>query len=415
MTDLQRAELRSSELRQQLNDLGQTAGDLSDEQQQEVDKLSAELRSVETKRRALIAAQADEPDPTVEPDGEAAEIRAIRRRVQVADYVEAAMDARAVDGAAGEFNDALDMKRRSFPIELLLDEPTEAELRASTDAESTVVQRPWIDRLFSDTAAMYLGVTFASCAPGIASYPLTTAGATPAQRGRTEDAADGAWTISVTEIEPTGNRARVVFNNVDADRIPGLEQALRRDLRMAMAEKIDRTIFVGDDGANETRADITGLISASDVVEKTLTQANKIKGPETLTAFAELIDGKHASMPSDLKIVAAVGANTLWLGTVINSAADNMTLAEFLRGAGQLSWMTRGDIETATSNGKFGAFIGRQRGIVNAGVACVWREARLIRDVYSEAASDETALTLQYSWGFKLPRPSNFARLKFIT
>ncbi len=413
MTDLQRAELRSSELRQQLNDLGQTAGDLSDEQQQEVDKLTAELRSVETKRRALIAAQAEEPEPTVE-DGEAAEIRAIRRRVDVGGYFEAAMDGRGVDGAAGELNDAFGMGRRSFPLELLLDEPTPAEVRASTDAESTVVQRPWIDRLFADTAAMHLGVTFASCAPGIASYPVTTAGASAAQRGRAEDAADAAWTIGVTEIKPTGNRARAVFNGVDADRIPGLEQALRRDLRMAMAEGIDRAVFLGDDGANENAADITGLQTAADMVEKTIKQADKIKGPETLVKFAELIDGKHAASPGDLAIVASVGANTLWHSTVINSAADNMTLRQFLMANG-LSWMVRGDIETATSNGKFGAFIGRKRGIVNAGVACVWREGRLIRDPYTKAASDEISLTLQYSWGFKLPRASNFARLKFVT
>ena len=34
---------------------------------------------------------------------------------------------------------------------------------------------------------------------------------------------------------------------------------------------------------------------------------------QTITAFAELIDGKHAMSPEDLRIVAAVGANQLWM------------------------------------------------------------------------------------------------------
>ena len=47
--------------------------------------------------------------------------------------------------------------------------------------------------------------------------------------------------------------------------------------------------------------------------------------------------------------------------------------------------MTRGGIDTATTNGKFGAFIGLNRGIENAGVAAVWDEAMLIRDEFSQA------------------------------
>ena len=187
-----------------------------------------------------------------------------------------------------------------------------------------------------------------------------------------------------------------------------------RDLRMALVESVDRAIFVGDSGANENTADITGLQTAADVVEKTITQANKIKGAETLEAFAELIDGIHATSVADLKTVAAVGANTLWLTTVINSAADNMTLAQFLM-ASKLNWSVRGGIETATTNGKFGAFIGRGRGIEGAGVSAVWRDATLIRDPYTNAAKGEVALTISHLWAYGLPRPQNFARIKFVT
>ena len=242
---------------------------------------------------------------------------------------------------------------------------------------------------------------------------MTTAGASAAQRGRTEAAADAAWTVGVTELKPSRNAVRLVFSIEDAARIPGLESALTRDLRAALVEGVDRAIFLGDDGANENGADITGLRTAAGLTEQTIKQADKVKGPETLTAFTGLVDGKHAMGLGDLRAVASVGAWRLWESTIINSAADNMTLAAFLRTAG-LSWSARGEIETATTSGKFGAFVGLGRGIEGAGVAAVWEAGELIRDPYSGAAKGEVALTLSYLWNFGLPRASNFARLKFV-
>ena len=150
------------------------------------------------------------------------------------------------------------------------------------------------------------------------------------------------------------------------------------------------------------------------ITETTVTQANKVKGPETLTAFTGMVDGIHANMVGDLNVVAAVGAYRLWETTIINSAADNQTLAAFLRTAG-LSWSARGEIEDNTANNDFAAFVGRRMGLDGAGVAAVWESGELIRDPYSGAAKGEIALTLCYLWDFGLPRPANFQRIKFVT
>ena len=133
-----------------------------------------------------------------------------------------------------------------------------------------------------------------------------------------------------------------------------------------------------------------------------------------LQAFVELIDGIHAIGPGDLRIVSSVGANTLWMTTITNSAAENQTMGQFLMASG-INWSTRGNIDDATTNNKFGAFIGRGRGIDGAGVAAVWDAGELIRDPYTNAAKGEVVLTLNYLWNFGLPRPTNFARLKFVT
>ena len=409
MTKSQKLALELSKNRQRLNEL-LALDELTDEQRAELEQLTTRQQAAEVEYRAALVAEGDEIETRETPTetAEDRELRQLRDSARVSEFVQAAMEQRGVTGESLEYSQAVGAGGR-FPLELLA---PELEQRATTDVDSAARQQTWLDRLFAGTAAAHLGISMRSVSPGVASFPVTTAGASAAQRGRQEAAADAAWTVGVTEIKPSRNAVRAVFSVEDAARLPGLEDALRRDLSAALVEGVDRAIFIGDDGANENEADITGLQTAANVVEKTITQANKIKWPETVQLFAELIDGKHAMTPDDLRIVAAVGANQLWMATQANQNR-NESVAQIMRGNG-LNWMTRGEIEAATDDGDFGAFIGRGRGIEGAGVAAMWEAGDLVRDPYSGAAKGEVALTLSYLWGFKLPRPANFARVKFV-
>ena len=418
MTNAQKLAIRLSEIRQRLNEIAGLADDeMSDEVRVETDRLTNEYQAKETQHRAAVVAEADEAraaadDFNADPgDGEAAEVRALRGRVRIGEYVGAAIDQRMAEGAEAELNAALKMRGNAFPLSLLAPAPVEA--RASTDTDSQTSQSGrWLDRLFAGTAAERIGITMESVAPGVASFPVTTAGASAAQRGRAAAAADAAWTVGVTELKPTRNAVRAVFTEEDAHRLPSLEASLRRDLGMALAEGVDRVICLGDDGANENSADIPGLNTLANVVEVEVTQANKGKGPETLAAFSGLVDGIHAMGFGDLLICSSVGAWRLWENTIINSAADNMTLAAFLRMAG-LSWAARGEIEPNTAADDWGAFVGLGRGIEGAGVAALWEAGMLLRDPYSASASGQVNLTLSYFWNVGLPRATNFARIEF--
>ena len=99
---------------------------------------------------------------------------------------------------------------------------------------------------------------------------------------------------------------------------------------------------------------------------------------------------------------------------MINDAADNMTLAQFLRASG-LMWTVRGDIDTNTAADDFGGFIGRGRGLMGAIVLHpVWNSGMLVRDNITGAGKGEVILTLSYFWNFALVRAANFARIKFV-
>ena len=232
-------------------------------------------------------------------------------------------------------------------------------------------------------------------------------------RGRSEDAASAAWVVGVTEMKPKRNAVHLEFSVEDAARMPGLEESLTRDMRAGLMEAVDKSIFSGDSTASGTASDITGLSSFTGLLEKEISQTNKLKPAETLQAFVELCDGIHAESLSDLMVVSTVGANQLWLQTIA-SATENQTLAQFMMASG-LSWGVRGNIETATTNNKFGAFVGRGRGIQGAGIVAMWSSGELLRDPYSKAKSGEVLLSLNYLYDFDLPRSANFARVKFVS
>ena len=414
MTALQKIQLKMSEARSRLQEIA-GIDEITDEIRSEVQTLKTSLSDLEVRNQAAIVSESEQAAANEQrfeaSDGEGRELRELQGRVSVARYLGAAIETRSVDGAESEYNEALGMDRTAFPLRLL----APSEVRADTTTDAGATQGTWLDRIFGDTAASYIGVQFNSVAPGVASYPTTTAGATGAQRGKGQDVSDAAWTVGVTDLSPTRNAVRAIFNTVDSARLMGLEEALRRDLSMAMADAIDKVILSGDNSANPADGDIVGLRTATDVTEVTIGQSAKITGKGVTEALAEFIDGKHASMPEHLRIAASVASNTLWLSNLVQSGNSvDTSIAQYLRAHG-LSWMTREGIDTTSTNGKFGGYVGLSRMQAGAGVAAVWDGGQLIRDPYSDAAGGTVALTLSYLWNFGLPRPASFGRIKYVT
>ena len=305
---------------------------------------------------------------------------------------------------------------RGFALQALVPAADEYALgtlqeRTKTDVDGPERINRWVDRLFNDSAARHLGVTFQNVPPGTAGFMRTATGPSGAQRGREEGAATGVWTINKLSLKPTRNTIQIEPTEEDMLRDPGLGDSLIRDIRMAMADSVDLAIFKGDAGANEDTADITGLQTAA-ITEITLTQAQK-SATGILKKLILLVDGKYASSLSDLNLVISVGLNQL-LETTLVSAVENQTISNWLRAAG-VRWMTRGGIDTTTAADDFGGYIGLRRGIQNAAIAAIWNSGRLTRDRMTKAGTGIEVITLSYFWNFGLLRTDNFKRLKFVT
>ena len=411
MTGIQTLELRAGTIRARLAEIGVMA-DMTDEVRAELDALKTEYIDNDGKRAALMIADDGKPTIVDTVSSEGRELVELRSGVDFGRYVAAAMSGNGVgDGAEREYNQHLGIADNYFPMELL---SGKYEERAKRDGDAGATQGTWLDRVFNDTAAERVGISFRPVAPGVSTFPVTTAGGSPVQRGRTEAVSESTYTVNVTEIKPARRAVHGVYSIEDDMRLPGISEAIERDMRMAMVESVDRAVFNGDSGANESGADIVGMKTIG-ITESTLTQTNKVKADDTLKLFLAWVDGQHASSLGDLQVVTSVGANTLWGGSIHNSAADNQTIAQFLMASG-LSWMARGGIDTNTANGDFGAYVGRGRGIEGAGIAAVWEQGQLVRDMYGDhATKGEVGLTLNFLWSLAFPRTANFARLKFVT
>ena len=85
----------------------------------------------------------------------------VRNRIDLGDYVKGAISRTGVrDGAASEYNTHLGLEPTKFPLDLLV------EHRAKRDGDAEASQSTWIDRIFNETAAAQVGITFQSVAPG---------------------------------------------------------------------------------------------------------------------------------------------------------------------------------------------------------------------------------------------------------
>ena len=208
-----RIKLAQSERRKKLATLAEVENP-TDEQRAEIEGLTTEYRAAESQAQAAIIAETEERaaiDPAV---GEARELRELRGRVNFGNYVTAAAEQRSADGAAFEYNQALGIAGNRFPLALL----APAELRAETTADGMANQSTWVDRLFAETLAMYLGITFEAVSPGVSAHPVTTAGAIGGQKARMEAAGAAVWTVATTELKPKRNVVHAVFST--EDRVP---------------------------------------------------------------------------------------------------------------------------------------------------------------------------------------------------
>ena len=417
MTRAMRIRLRLSEVRQRLNEVAGLEGDdFTDEIRTEAEALQTEYSDLEVRHRAAIVAEgeaADQAGRFAGNDGEAAEVRALRGRVSLRDYLGAASGRVGLMGAPAELNAALEVRSAGeqggpvVPWSLLEVREAGPELRA--DASSTTatldgpeLQRPILQRLFGDDGVMAaLGVRFDEVPAGRTEWPLLATGSSPAQTA--EDAAHdaGAATFSTVTLKPKRLTGRYRFTIEQAAQVAGIEAALRRDLADAVRAAMAQTVVSGaaPDDSNPER--IQGLLTKLTAPTAPTAKPTFSHDGAGMAGASTVLDGLHASRESEVAVVLGPASFRI-MATVTGGDAVWSVLEILTRRAGSV--MASPFIPAPAANVQAGILHGagpNGGGPAARGdsVAAMWSGGiEMLRDPYSGAGSGQVALTWNGLW-----------------
>ncbi|MCY4120926.1 MAG: hypothetical protein OXG72_08410 [Acidobacteria bacterium] len=302
-------EMRRSEIRQRLSEIGELSGDaLTDEIRAERDRLTREYRDSEPELRAAQIAEDVDRRELEARDGTGAELRALEGRVSLGAYIDAAARSEDVSGAEAEHRAALwgDGPHRGpggvlvIPWAVLAGPRPEARADAATALPATgaqTIEDEWVGRVFSTGHAAYAGVDVRNAGgPGERSIPVITAGPSGgmAAAGGAQDAQ--AFTVANSNFEPHRATIGYIYRIEDAARSGRMDPAFRADISMRLVELTDNQVLNGSGASGQ----VSGFLAA-------LTDPDNPTNTITFAIGAglagERIDGLHAMTETDVRFL----------------------------------------------------------------------------------------------------------------
>ena len=392
MTTAQRLMIRSSEIRQRLNEITGLDGDaFTDEIRQESDTLTTEFRETETKLRGAIAVDASRQSEETE-DSEARALRVLVGKASLGEIFEGAVEHRQAEGATAELQTHFGIGHNQVPLELL--RSTREEHRAVTPGATNVGASlsNIVQPVFATGDGAFLGINTPTVETGEAVFPVLTTRPTvggPHSDSAEVDETTGAFTADM--LAPKRLQASFFYKRVDVARFAGMSEALQQALSMGLSEKVDAQI-VAQIVTDVARVDAAAADSFASY-QKRLIYDN--------------IDGRYASEEGGLRYL--VGSATLGDMAVLYKSAESPenTPAFIRRQTGGL----RVSAHIAAVAGNKQDVIVR-RGDRDDGVAPMWQGVTLIPDEVTKAKSGEIVITAVLLAAFKITRAAGFRRIQ---
>ena len=304
MLESQRVAIELSEVREAINGLP------ADASTDDINELTTKYGRLEARYRAALIVEGADDDAAAagEPNAEERELQQLAQRASVGEYLRAAASGSQVQGAEREYRAAVlgeDATEESMPIDMLLGmdgggEEHRADVQTNIADAVQDNQRTIAGRIFSRTAAAYLGVGRPTVPVGTSTYIALATGATADIRsdGVAKDAE--AFTLSTKSVNPVRVQARYKFGIESAARIRGLEDALRADLRAVLGDKLDSLAISGQAAVTNVSPAVEGIISSlTDPTDPTAVAA----WSDYDSLYAGRVDGKYSVDGSNVRVL----------------------------------------------------------------------------------------------------------------
>jgi len=390
---------RQSEIRQELAVLVGKSAPTEDETRS-METLDAEYRGNETRyRAALIAEDTERRDAGADLETRDGKDWAdLIGKFELRQVALALDEGRALDGATAEVVSELRSHGgyRGMPVPWAALEKRAGETIASGTPDP-IRTAPIIDRIFADSAAVRMGAQMVNIDHGEVEYPVTTAGATVGWQ-TSETGAVGAPNAYETIDRPLkpdntlGVQMRLTRKSLKQTGA-ALEQAVRRDMNGAIAEAMDKAVFLGAGSSGEP----TGIFTLAGLSPAVITSvpvdaaASWAVFREAVVAFMTANAAASASavrmlirpevwadLDDDLVTGTAVSE---WDRLTRNIPAGNIVMSSNAVAAPDGSPAETSALLTTSAGGVAPIFVG------------TWGAIDLIRDPYSDAASGGLRLT----------------------
>ena len=404
--------IRASEIRSEINSLEPGDGNVAKRQE-----LLAGLNTVEAEYRSQLTAE-EEADATG-PDAngltaEEREFRELTTKAELRHVFRAVMSGDPLAGAEKELQEHRGLSGHNIPWDMIGPRPVartedRADAVSSAPADSHLQQHPILARVFARSATAALRVSMPMAATGQQNFPIVTTTDTAmilAKDAVEGDTADAGIVANV--IEPVRLQRSYLYRREDQAVLGGLEEALRADVSMAVADLLDAQVLAGD---GTTGAQFGGFLATPANGGLTARSDTPARVTFALAAAeaARGIDGKYAGGLSECAVV--IGDDT---ARDLASKFQNQDSESALAYMARLTTMTMASANVPAVAGMFQEGVLARMGAAGANaVSPVWDSMFMIRDEISGRKAGQIGLTVGMLCGFAILRAGGFDRLKF--
>lgn len=385
---------RQSEIREALAGLVGNKNPTEDETRS-MNDLDAEYRSNETRyRAALIAEDTERQEAKGELETRSdTEWSDLMDRFEVRQVALALDEGATLDGATNEIVSELRSQGgyRGIPLPWEALEKRAGETVAS-GTPNPMRTAPIIDRLFADSVAARMGGSMINVGVGDAEYPVTSSSVAAGWAANETGNVPGpsAYTTLDRPLKPDHNlglQMRITRKTLKQSGA-GLEQAVRRDMNGAIAEALDKAVFLGSGSGGEPTGLFAGAsswgITETAVAAAASYAAFRSAAVRFMTANAGSLSGIRLMLRPE--VFDAMDADLI-SGTAISEwdrltgKIGNVVLTSNALAAPTGDPLASSAILTTTVAGVAPFFVG------------TWGAIDLVRDPYSDAQSGALRLT----------------------
>ena len=341
--------------------------------------------------RAFMVA-GDEPVETTTTRKESTERAELYRKASVGDLVYALVNGKSgVNGAMGELQKEHKLADNEIHVRQLSPESYAVTPAPGNTGEA---QQEIIPYVFPASAGAFLGVDMPTVGVGEAVFPVLTKKLDVRTPAESADADETTGTFSADVLSPARLQASFFYSREDRARFMGMDESLRENLSMGLMDGLDQQILAGTNGL------LTGTNLANHNVSAATTFANYVSN----FGYSR-VDGRYASMTSDVRIVMGNGTFAHAGSVYRGNNSEETAIDRLMRVTGGVKVSAHVPAASGTP--------AQQNALIRLGmrrdmVAPIWENVALIPDEVTKAKQGEIVITAVMLHAVKVLRADGF-------